>query len=104
MSLGKPYNVVVCLVFLLVAATASAHAYSMVQAAAPPASEDFYSPTIAKADQPAQAPAKATANPKKIAKTTPIYKVKPTETVAYTYRPKCILPQTAVRGWELDAQ
>lgn len=104
MSLGKPYNVVVCLVFLLVAATASAHAYSMVQAAAPPASEDFYSPTIAKADQPAQAPAKATANPKKIAKTKPIYKVKPTETVAYTYRPKCILPQTAVRGWELDAQ
>jgi hypothetical protein len=104
MSLGKPYNVVVCLVFLLAIAATGAHAYSMVQAAAPPASEDIYAPTIAKADQPAQAPAKAQANPKKIAKTKPIYKVRPTETVAYAYRPKCILPQTAVRGWELDAQ
>ena len=100
----KPYTIVVCLAFCWAALTASAHAYSIIQAAAPPASEDISAPRTPTVKGAAQA------QPRTIAKVRPIQKCRPPLRIedplaAFSpYALDCVLPQTRTRGWELDAE
>ncbi len=100
----KPYTIVVCLVFSLALFVAGAHAYSVIQAAAPTAPEDITAPRTPKVKDAAQM------QPKKIVKVRPIEKCRAPlriEDPAAAFAPialDCVLPPTRAKGWEVDAE
>lgn len=96
MFVRKPFIVLVCLMLLLGLGVTGAGAYTILKAGAMPVSEDLFAPAVAK--------------------TKPIFKVKPDKITKcrppvsavspHEYRrlvrPECVLPSPGVKKWNMD--
>jgi len=97
----KPYNLLVCLVFLAMTLAANTPAYSTIYASAADPPDEIKAPAT-----PAVSGG-SDVKEKKIAKVRPIQKVRPpsrADEVLGATLSGCILPVTRVRGWELGAE
>ncbi len=92
------YKIAIPLLFMVLTWGATAHAYSVMQAAAPAAPEDLYAPPSPSY----QATIDPVVKARRIEKVRAVRKVRPPSRLAGRWIGGCYLPVPKIRGWEME--